>query len=219
MMREFKISLKLLRYSYGTKTNIGMAVLFLVCGIVMTFIPEEYGSMWLSSYMITVVAMMPIQMHYSISASNMVAASPMRKILQTNAATMLNVFFFFAAYLITLLLKLVQSANHIRSTEDIKMELLLDAVLIIFIMVYTGIAYKLFFVATVTFVIAMIAVSGLAAVLQAYDETVPIPIWAAVLSGFAAIAVGGGLQYGFSLLLNKFPLSKSAQMAGLRKQL
>lgn len=219
MMRELKVSLKMLRYAYGVKSSVAFSVLFLILGLAMSFTPKNIGNIWLGSYMVMVVVMWPIQMHYSLGASNMVLASPMRKSLQTKAAVLLNALFFFLAYMLILLVKLVQITADMHGANEIQMELLLDAVLIICIMVFNGVSYKLFVISTVLFIGVMICISGVATILQYGQITVQVPVWAAVLSGFAAIIVGGLLQYGLTLLLDKYPISKNAQVAGLRKQL
>lgn len=219
MMREFKVSLKMLRYAYGVKSSAAFSVLFLILGLAMSLMPKNFGNIWMGSYLVMTVAMWPIQMHYSLGASNMVLASPMRKSLQTKATVLLNALFFFLVYMLVLLVKLLQITANMRGANEIQMELLLDAVLIICIMVFNGVSYKLFVVSTVLFIGAVMCISGVVAIMQFGQITVQIPVWAAVLSGFAAIIVGGLLQYGLTLLFDKYPISKNAQMAGLRKQL
>lgn len=219
MINELKLGVKLLKYTYGIKSSLLGSVLLLAGGIFYSLLPEEQSRMWLASYMILVITMFPVQLLYSLGVSNMVQASPCKRKMQTSTIVILNVSVILVLLLPILSIKGVQLAMGLRTEEYVSFELLLDAVLIFLLLLYNGFAYKFFMVATVTFCVMMVIVSGGAALSMGMGILQDVKLWLAVAILFLAILAGAALQYLVSCLLYRRPLSKQAQYAGLRKMM
>lgn len=219
MINELKLGVKLLKYTYGIKSSLLGSVLLLAGGIFYSLLPEEQSRMWLASYMILVITMFPVQLLYSLGVSNMVQASPCKRKMQTSTIVILNVSVILVLLLPILSIKGVQLGMGLRTEEYVSFELLLDAVLIFLLLLYNGFAYKFFMVATVTFCVMMVIVSGGAALSMGMGILQDVKLWLAVAILFLAILAGAALQYLVSCLLYRRPLSKQAQYAGLRKMM
>lgn len=219
MINELKLGVKLLKYTYGIKSSLLGSVLLLAGGIFYSLLPEEQSRMWLASYMILVITMFPVQLLYSLGVSNMVQASPCKRKLQTSTIVILNVSVILVLLLAILSIKGAQLAMGLRTEGYVSFELLLDAVLIFLLLLYNGFAYKFFMVATVTFCVMMVIVSGGAALGMGMGILQDVKLWMAVAILFLAILAGAALQYLVACLLYRKPLSKQAQYAGLRKMM
>lgn len=221
MMKDFKTGLRLMRYGYGLKSSILLMLVFLGIGVLMAVTGSSFTHKrgWMESFFILITALWPIQLLNSMGVSKMLLSSVWKKKLETTIPVAVNVAFQLLLYLLVLGLKAMQLGLGWRRAEEITYELLLDAFLILLIMVYTAIAYKLFILSTVLFMIAFFGFTTVSSLLFSADFYLEIPLWAAAGSGFLAILIGAVLEYAVSCLCYRLPFSKMAQMAGLRKYL
>lgn len=219
MIKEIKTSFQLIRYGYGLKSSIFLTVAFLCLAFLLAV--ASGGNLnqnsWMESYFILITVLWPLQVLYSTGASKMVQSSVWKKKLETSMPVLTSVVSFLLMYLVVLGLKAMQLGLGWRNTETIVHELVLDAALILLLMLYSAVAYKLFVLSFVLFMISFFGFTIISNMLYSTGFFVEIPLWAGVALGFLAIAVGGVLEYGISLLCYRIPFSKNAQLAGLRK--
>ena len=111
MIKQIKMSIKLLRYTFGMKMCIGLGVVFLLCGVAMSLMPEELGLS--GSFFLIATAMWATQLFYSLSVSSLVQSSPYKKAAQTSMPAIISFLSFLGSYAVILLLKLprLQTAN------------------------------------------------------------------------------------------------------------
>lgn len=216
MTESIKMGVKLLRYTWGLKTSLLMAGAFLAIGMITVLLPVGTVGM-MSSYMLLVVSIWPAQMLWSLSTAHSVQVSPWKKRLQTMVPALTNGICFLMMYLLVLVIKVIQFCANPTIAQDVAFELLMDALMILIVMLYSGVSYKFFFPSTVIFVLVFMAFSVSAQLIRVQGVFAQVPLWAAVCSGFGAIILGTALQYGLGVLVYKFPLSRGAQLAGLRK--
>lgn len=216
MMESIKMAVKLFRYGWAVKTNVLMALVFFLFGIVLAlFSGETRGVM--SSYMLLAVAGFPSQVVGSLNVANMVQASPWKRRMQTSVLALTNGICTLIMYLLILGIKAVQIYVNPDAVADIVFELLMIAVLLLIVMLYYGASFKMMYPATVLFLIIFIVVFSGGQMSYFMGAFAGVPLWVAVCSGFGAILAGTVLEYGLMRLLYKRPLSKAAQNARLRK--
>lgn len=217
MIEKIKMSWKMLRYSFGLKMNVGCMILFIVLGIIMEIVTQ--GELFLGAFFIFLVSMWPVQMIYSISMSNEVATSPYKKSMQTSMPAIVSAFSGAGAMVLVVILKVIEYVNYPESRGGIVNGLLVICIYALVIAVYTGLAYK-FFVASLIlfFVVYMGTYVFLAKILDVTQPAfMPFPV--AIVLCFVTVIVGALIQYGVSTLVYKYPLSKRAQGALMKKYL
>lgn len=217
MIRQFKLGIKLIRYTFGIKTCLGCAAVFLVLGIVLSFVSMNIGVMPTGSFFLAVTGMWITQMFCSLYVSGMIKASPWNKAIQTVMPTFLSFLGFAASYLLIILLKLpLLSAASIEMRQSMSAELVLDAWLMAIIMIYSGTAYKFFITSTLLFFVFFVGMSAVYGGILFWLVS-RLPFGAAAVIGGLCLIVGAFLQYGLSVLVYKYPLSKRAQLRSLQK--
>ena len=225
MINNWKLGFKILRHGYGLVMNIIQGIAFCVLGIAFllfeTLMPP-YGRMMAGQVIILCIGMLPVQMLYSLSASNLVLTSPVRKKLQTSVPAQLTWGGMTLLYLIIVLIRAAMSGKFPEGKSSVCNELVILGLVAMIIMLYMGIAYK-YFVVSLVFLIPVIYSSvymGMWADMKwsIFSQNNASFILATVI-GLACIAAGAMGQYLLTLLLYKKPLSKMAQAAPLRKEL
>lgn len=222
MINDLKLGIQMLRYTYGkTGAIVGMAV----CGIMgfIFYLLEEDG--FFGGFFLILTSMWVVQMLYSLSVSNMVLASPLRKKMQVSVPAILNCAGMAVTYTVLLLIEAVRVILHPERIAVICNGLVSLVLVMIVLMVYMAFVYKYFVVSTLIFYVAYFSCyigRGWISTLNLwnFDHGNGIGNFViAVLIGYAAIAVGGYLQYIASLLICRKPMSKISQPAALRKNL
>lgn len=216
MIESIKMGIRLLRYTWGIKTSICMAGVFLLIGFGTAFFPLGFSGQ-ISSYMLLMVALWPAQMLWSLCTARVVQTSPWGRRMQTLVPAVINVLGFCAMYLLVLGVKAVQYSSGRATAEEITFELLQNALWLLLLMLYYGMAFKMFVLSTGMFLTGFMVITGITITLRSLGVLAAVPLWAAVLCGFAALFFGGVLQYGLLLLTYKLPPSKGAQFKGVQK--
>lgn len=217
MIRQFKLGIKLIRYTFGIKMCLGCAAVFLVFGIVLSFVSMNIGVMPTGSFFLAVTGVWITQMFCSLYVSGMIKASPYNKAIQTVMPTFLSFLGLAASYLLIILLKLpLLSAASIETRQSMSAELVLDALLMAIIMIYFGTAYKFFIASTLLFFVCFVGMSAVYGGILFWSVS-RLPFGAAAAIGGVCLIAGAFLQYGLSVLVYKYPLSKKAQLRSLQK--
>lgn len=215
MIKQLKMGIRMLRYGFGIKTSLIFVSFFLIVGVVLSLFPLQLE--WQSSFFILINGMWAVQLIYSVCVSNLVQTSPWKKAMQTSIPAIICFLVSAVLYLLTVLLRL----PHLASAGPQEMPyitgtLIFDGFLVFFIMIYVGMAYKLFIFSTVLFFGIFMSIT---LIYQIFIQRMAggISFGAAVVIGFLEIVAGAFAEYGISLLVYKLPLAKGAQFRVLQK--
>lgn len=226
MIKEIKLGIRMLRYAHGLKSNILIGILLLAAGTAACVWGRESGAELLGEYIFIWISVLPAQLLFSLSASNMLQASPMKKKMQTTVPALITWVCMMTMYLLVTAVRAVwiwfrpEEANHIGS------RCIITALFMMLVMIYIGIAYKYFLISVIMMVLVMLFLNGGMENMfglgffgiNGSGMNGPDFVPAAAL-GIGFLAVGFLLQYLVSLLLYKAPLSKMALAAPLRREL
>lgn len=217
MIKQFKMSVKLVRYAFGIKQGIGFGILFTIIGVLCSVLPSEIGA--IGEFFLMMIGLWVTQVFYSLGVSNLIQTSKWKKAVETSMPAILSLAGYIIAYIVCFLLKIPRLLEgEEQELMNISAELIAAGFIAFFIMAYSGIAYKLFVVGTILFAGSFIGMGTISGIARVFGWTLSIPsVGAAVLIGFAEIVAGALVQYGLSCLLYKYPLSKHAQLRGLAK--
>lgn len=228
MMNDVKLGLKILRYAYGLKTNLAQGGIFLASGIVYTVIGsmETHSTGSLGAFngvFFSCLAMLPVQMCYSLSTSDLVKASPVRKRVQTNVPVLLHCCGALLIYLAECLWYGIRCLWKPELEQVTGREIMVLAVIAAIMMLYMGVCYK-YFVAASLVIIPFMCLWLMGRLKSGEFVTWmsggrDVSFLAAAGMGLGILVLGGIAEYLLTLLLYRAPLSKTAQPAPLRKWL
>lgn len=221
MMNELKKGIKIMRYAYGIKTNLVQAGVFFLAGLVMIISGEKGNFGVLGGFFWISIGILPSQLVYSLSVSNMVQASPMRRKMQTAVPVAVNLFCMLLAYLAEVLMCGIMAWRRPEQAGGICWDLVTLAIMSVLVMVYLGICYKHFVLATLILVPEMVIWirGGMDGWIRRQNISSDITFGMAVLTGLGLIAAGGLAEYLLTLLFYRTPVARMAQAAPLRKEL
>lgn len=216
MIKQLKLGFQMLRYTFGIKTCAIMGGIFLLVGILVEVMGQSVNVT--GTLFISITGMWPVQLVYSLGVSDLVRSSKWAKAMETSIPTLVGFVSFLAAYLLAFCLKLPHlSIASEEAMEIMVAEMILAGTVALMLMVYCGIAYKFFIIATILFFVVF-GFGGFNAPFMLVEKMhLSLTFGQAALFGFLEILVGALLQYGISCLVYKQPLSKKAQMRGLQK--
>lgn len=232
MINDWKLGIWMLRYAHNTKMSYIAMGLLLLLEIAAVALGRESGNLFPACYILLVLGMLPGHMLYSLSVAGMVQASPMKKKLQTKLPALMNFSVMSVIYLTGALLCGIMVWGKTDRSDTVCQTLILTARSLAIVMVYMGVAYKHFILATVGLVPALcftltrglwgeemlswgLAGEGLLAFLGGRE----VSLWQVIPEGLVILAVGAVAEYLLSLLVYKAPMAKMAQTASLRREL
>lgn len=218
MINKIKTGIMLCRYGFSFKSNVAGALIFMVLGIVMQ-INMINGMSFLGSMYIVLSAVFMYQLICSVTISTMIQTSGYKKQLQTLIPTITSVPFMMLMYTVCVIMYYFMKSG---SEEYAIRNLLLTAIFVFFMEIYTGTAYKYFVVSMGVMLVSIYAfmfnsdriMEKLMTVLSSLSLN---SFGAVIVIGYVAIIVGGVLEYLLSCLFYKKPLSKMAFGAALKR--
>ena len=220
MINNWKLGLKSLKYAYGIKPNFFLMIVFMLISLVFYTIGPRINSRFLGGYMLMCMAILPTQMVYSLSVSNIVQSSPLKKKMQTIVPAVFTCGNLVIMYLVNVLIYGVMVWVHPESVLEMGNEVLLLALTMMVMSIYMGLAYKYFAVSVIMFLFVYFSLYiGKNFVILDQFGSGAVFFGIMALLGLASVVVGGVMQYWVSLLVYKAPMSKMAQVASLRKEL
>ena len=224
-MNDFRRGWKLMRYTYGIRSNCIQAGVFLLMGIVFMFTEGDgYFGMMGGFFWIT-ITILPVQLIFTLGVADLVNVSPMRKKMQTIFPVAVNLICMTVVYLAELAICAVRLCVSPEKAEQVGRSVILLAVMMALVMVYLGVCYKYFVVSTLFIVPTMILWMQMQspAKNQAFVNFLfryrELPLGMAAAIGFGILIVGALAEYLLTLLFYRAPLSKVAQAEPLRKAL
>ena len=223
MIDNWKLGIKILRYAHGIKINLIVGIVMLLLNIPVTIAGIMSDNQLMEGYMLMCVSMLPTQMLYSLSASNMVLTTTYRKKLQTSVPAALTCGNMMLMYLINVLIHGILALTQGTVRDSAGTELIILALMMVLIMAYLGSAYKYFTVSSLLLCLLLpvfmtLGLSRIDRIGNPFGHG-GLALALAAFSGLAMLAVGGLIQYLLSVLFYRAPLSKMAQAAPLRKEL
>ncbi len=219
MINNWKLGLKSLEYAYGITSNFILMIIFGLMGLVFYIIGPGIHNTFMGGYMLMCTAILPTQMVYSLSMSNIVQSSPMKKKMQTTIPAAFTCGNLMIMYLINAVIRGIMVWAHPETALAAGKEVLLLALVIMMMSVYLALAFKYFMVSIIMFIAVYFSIfRGMNAIVLDWFESGAAVYMAMIILGLAFVAVGGIAQYLCSLLVYKVPMSKMAQ-ASLIKNL
>lgn len=211
MIKQLKMGMKMLRYAFGIKSSLGLGGVLFVLGILF------HGTDGIGSYLILTGGLWIVQLLYSLPVSGMIQTSPWKRELQTSGVAIVSFFSFLFFYLIDAVLLLLFEQQKVNMIGPC---LVIDGIIIFFIMIYCGFAYKFFMVSTILFLVSYFGMSFVQRIKVSnhiYTWLNSISLVQGAVIGFALIVLGALVQYAASCLVYKCPLDKNGQLRGLQK--
>ena len=224
MIDNYKLGMKMLRYGSGLVGTIVCTIFFLVLGLAMNIGYTSFGIAGTpGDIMLMVIAMLPVQVIYSLSVSNLVQSSPAKKRMQTSVPTTVTCFNMIALCLINSLFKGIAMTGHPEFIVTACSEMVTLAGFAVFVMLYIALAYKYFWTSIIAGIMVYFFTSARLNAINhiqfgIFDNSVSSFVLALAIS-LILIVLGGFGQYALSLLVYKAPMSKYAQSAAVRKEM
>lgn len=221
MINDWKLGIKIMRYAHGIKINCILGGFMLVLAILSSVLAGTVRDALPATYFILVVGMLPVQMLYSLSITGMVQTAPIKKKLQTKIPAMVNFSITAVMYLVVVLIYGIMLIGNPTNRSWVCRNLMILSLMIAIVMLYMGVAYKYFIVATVLMMPLLCTALSTGLLQEKWIlDFVPwerFTFWQATLGGIVILAVGGFMQYLLSLLVYKAPIDKLSQVATLRR--
>lgn len=216
MMADLKRGFRLIRYGHGLVLNMVVAVLFLLIGILFLFVGPE--GMLMSTLYILMAPLMFMQMEYSLLYAGTVLASPRHRMLEIHMADVFTVISGVIGCAVILGAGAYWCTKEPEEAEYCMKVMLASGAMVLFMLVYLGVAYKYFFMSMVAFMVGIL-VGGNGEVFVLELSGIPYTFTNVALISLACIILGVVLSYIIRRLLYRKPISKWSAGASLRKSL
>lgn len=223
MIKDIKISIQLLRYSFHLKANLLVLAACLFIGIFCELNLIDLVNTGIGCF-ILIGSTIFAQLFYGLSSTKILLSSTLRKRLQTSIPSIFTAFWYFIAYTLTIILKEIQLHFHPENIGSMKLSMIILYSEMIAIALFGGIAYKKFVLSIVILYVTLISVIFIGnlgyTLWEFYSPYFTLPqfsftVLAAI--GYLFIPLSGLIQYGVSCLLYKTEISKYALGRALRK--
>ncbi len=216
---SLQFAIKCMKYSFNLKTNLICAAIIFILGTLYEIMELGNG---FGSYLMLLVAMYPAQMIYSISGSHLVQSSPYKKSLMTSIPTMITFCSGILIFLLVIVIKGVRIAMKPEAAEQNIYSIMIAGLTLLLLDIYVGFVYKYFVASMVILCISVVSIYSNIDFLGQFHQITWIfsrcTLPAAIVVGLCLALLGSLLQYGFSLLTYKKPISKYAVYGMLRQQ-
>lgn len=210
-MKDLVLGFKLLKYGYKIRTNIMMLVLFTLIGLITEI--SSKGTEMLGGFYFMLTGMFTYQMIIFMNVSDYVQTSAMKRKLSTGVPAFVSTL----VYLLLMTVLVVEKYVLIRmypNMEDRYLDVLcMIIVLLFFTMIFCGVCYKYFFVSFIVFMV--VVVFGITEFntwigMKHITDVMNVNLGTMAAFGYAAVILGGVLEYVLSSVLYRKPLSEFA---------
>lgn len=216
MINELKKQIRLIKYGFNMKSSIVVAVIFVVMGVFFSFHLMDADGFLLAGFYIILGPTMMIQVQQSLLVSNLVAASPKKKALQTWIPDILQLILSTVVYLLLVIFAVWQNFST-HGAGDYAKNLMYLGILAGILLIYYGAAYKSFLFSVIFFTIAFSIFYTNGILSDWFSINLSVDMAGAALLGLLFIFVGNLLSGVLRRVLYKKPLSKYAMGVQLRK--
>ena len=215
-MKEYIKLIKLCKYGFRFKLNLICFILFFAIGLLLEV--TSGGQNVLGSIYIVLCSMYMYQFIISLSLTDMVQSSGLKYKLNVNLPVIANVVFCFIFYTFVVIHRYSIVKAYPSMESNMVTALLVTAVFIIVLFLYTAFAYKYFIISVIMFTITFSITMGIVGYdMSAYDHVLSYK--GAVIIGYAAVIIGGALEYIISRTLYNKPLSERAFRGVFKSQI
>lgn len=214
-INDFKLGLKLIRYGFRPTMNLIMCILFVTIGFVVEICSG--GETFLGIFYMLLSSVFAFQMIISMDISTMVQTSRMKRALQTSVPTISATLISLITYTVIVIERLILISINPENEKAYMGSLFMAIILMIITLVYTGVCYKYFVIATA---VMMVSIYSMLFVAQFVGEIasndfgwavlLDIPGWAIIAFGYVSIAITSVITYYLCRFFYKAELSKFA---------
>ncbi len=206
-MKETINFLKLCKYSFRYKTNLFFLFLFFGIGVMNELVTK--GTEFLGAFYIVLCSIYLFQFIMSLAMSEMIQSSGISHRIHVDIPVKLNVTMSLILYTLVIIFRIAMANMYPEKANDIASSLFIIDILFFVLFIYTAFVYKYFLVSIVLFCfVAPFIMSGYNIVFRLMGSQISLKV--AVLSGYAAIALGALSQYLICLALAKKPIAQRA---------
>lgn len=206
-INDFILGMKLIRYGFRPKMNLGLCLFFIIIGVVVEI--GSKGTEFLGIFYMLLSGLYAFQMIISMDISTFVQTSKMKRALQTSVPIITGAMVSFIVYTFIVIERLILASIYPEESVAIINSLFMAILLVGITLIYEGICYKFFGLATGLMIVAVFGVIGFCNIVLG-DTAVPISTGAIVAIGYGVIVVFGIIAYLLCRALYKVELSKLA---------
>ena len=222
MKEQLSKGWKLRGYGLGAKTQRAFCIIFLIVGTLFKLSPleTEYMGIDVGAVFLFSSAMFPAQLVMSLNMSQMVQASPYKKKLQTSIPAKMTTAGVMIMLGWSIFLQVISCMISGKNFADQGVKLLMTGMWAFVILLFTGVCYKFFVISMIIMYILVIGAGMLVGIAQQFF--IPkgfIHPLVAIVADIVLVLTGGVIQYGFMKLFYKFPLSKAAFGAAIKREM
>jgi hypothetical protein len=225
-MKTWLTGLKLSRYGIQFKLQTGLVLFFLACGLLVEI--ASRGTNALGGFYLVMSGLFIVQMILSAGQSSVVQTSPFRKKLETMVPAVCGMIFCLLGYTVCVLLQAyfnysesdaVVSTMEVGSTKvSCGAALLLVIMMLFFLEIYMGLAYKFFLLGMIAVMLALCTIMTANNCADFAERLAQkLGFGGVVAVGYAMILLGTLIEYALLCLLYKRPYSKYAFGSAMRR--
>lgn len=218
-MKDLILGFKLLRYGYKLKTNVMMLILFTAIGFVIEL--SSHGTNILGGFYFMLTGMFAYQMIIYMNASDYVQSSVMKRKLEVGMPVIVSTVVYLVLFTILVAEKYILIRMYPENTENYQDTLFMIIFILFGAMIFCGVCYKYFVASFIVFMLVIITcMSTISSWLCHHhiSEVISLGLVNLAVLGYAAILLGGVIEYLISSLLYRKQLSEYA-MSGLSKSM
>ena len=215
-MKDLILGFKLLRYGYKLKTNVMMLIWFTAIGFVVEL--SSHGTNILGGFYFMLTA---YQMIIYMNASDYVQSSVMKRKLEVGMPVIVSTVVYLVLFTILVAEKYILIRMYPENTENYQDTLFMIIFILFGAMIFCGVCYKYFVASFIVFMLVIITcMSTISSWLCHHhiSEVISLGLVKLAVLGYAAILLGGVIEYLISSLLYRKQLSEYA-MSGLSKSM
>lgn len=212
MIKNIKLYYELLKYGYKLKVNICGILFCTICGIIfLIFSPSRDG---LSLYMLMVSSVFIMQLVSSMEMSGLIKSSPKFRSFYYGIPRVVNITCAIFYYTVLVVTRLVMSASFEEFSQGIGNELLICGIIYIIMVFYAMLAFKLFFISTIIFLIFYCGLFTFGALLNEFTR---LTLCEGIIASVICVITGMLLSEIIKKCTYKKQISKYAFGVNLRK--
>lgn len=214
-MKDLILGFKLLRYGYKLKTNVMMLGLFTAIGLLIEI--SSHGTNILGGFYFMLTGMFAYQMIIYMNASDYVQSSAMKRKLEVGMPVIVST----VVYLVMLTEKYILIRMYPENTENYQDTLFMIIFILFGAMIFCGVCYKYFVASFIVFMLVIITCMSIVSAWLYHhhiSDVISLGLVKLAVLGYAAILLGGVIEYLISSLLYRKQLSEIA-MSGLSKSM
>lgn len=150
MITELKKSWKLLKYTYQFKTNMALALFFVVLGVIWFGIDGVSG-LHLAAMYVYLGPVMLVQLTYNLLFANLVASSAKKKVLERAFPNVISIVSGLISFAFAVIYMIVYSNAHPTDEMSGGNMLIVVGLVMAVTIIYYSVAFKIFVVSTILF--------------------------------------------------------------------